>query len=105
MARPTVPLLELVREQRFDAKNQRHRAKLLNDDSLLAFVRDSEVVTPLYASLAQIQEQYRNVYGVLDRSHSNGAARSFQVSLERLAENGEPTPEALESLWRAPRPE
>lgn len=63
---------------------------LLEDDSLLDFVRESEVVTPLYASLAEIQERYRRVHGTLDRSHSNGAARSFQVSLERLDEDGEP---------------
>jgi hypothetical protein len=53
-------------------------------------VRESEVVTPLYASLAQIQERYRRVYGTLDRSWSHGAARSFQVSMERLDDDGEP---------------
>jgi hypothetical protein len=71
--------------------------KLLYDDSLLEFVRESEAVTPLYASLAEIQERYRRVFGTLDRSHSNGAARSFQLSLERLDDNGEPTAEALQA--------
>jgi hypothetical protein len=85
-----VLLLELVHERRFNAGNKRHRAKLLTDDSLLDFVRESEVVTLLYASLAQIQERYRQVYGTLDRSYSNGAARSFQLSLERLDADGEP---------------
>jgi hypothetical protein len=98
LARPTIPLLELVQERRFDAGNKRHRAKLLHDDSLLDFVRQSDVVTPLYASLAQTQEHYRSVFGVLDRSHAHAAARSFQLSLERLDDNGEPTAEALEAL-------
>jgi len=84
-----VPLLELVHERRFNAGSKRHRAKLLTDDSLLDFVQESEVVTLLYASLAQIQERYRQVYGTLDRSYSNGAARSFQLSLERLDADGD----------------
>jgi hypothetical protein len=90
VARPAVPLLELVRSRRFDAKNKRHRARLLEDDSFLDFVRESEIVTPLHASLAEIQERYRRVYGTLDRSYLNGAARSFQLSLERLDDDGEP---------------
>jgi hypothetical protein len=94
LARPSTPLLELVRERRFDAENKRHRAKLLEDDSLLDFVRESEVVTPLYVALAEIQERYRRVNGTLDRSWSHGAARSFQLSLERLDENGEPRPKS-----------
>jgi hypothetical protein len=90
VARPTVHLLDLVRERRFNAKNQRHRAKLLEDDSLLDFVRESEFVAPLYTALAEIQTRYRQAYGVLDRSHTSGASRSFELSLKRLNENGEP---------------
>ena len=90
MARPSIPLLELVHERRFDARNKRHRAKLLEDDSLLDFVRESGCVTPLYAALAEIQTRYRQVHGTLDRSWSHGAAREFQLSLERLDEDGEP---------------
>jgi hypothetical protein len=100
--RPPTPLLELVRERRFDAKNKRHRAKLLDDDSLLEFVRESECVTTLYAALAQIQERYRRSHGTLNRSWTHSEARSFQLSLERLGEDGEPTPEALEALRRSP---
>ena len=44
--RPPVPLLKLVEARRFDPKNKRHRAKLLEDESLLEFVRESECVTP-----------------------------------------------------------
>jgi len=90
MARPPTPLLELVNERRFDAKDERHRAKLLEDDSLLEFVPESECVTTLYAALAQIQERYRRSHGTLDRSWSHGEARSFQLSLERLDDDGEP---------------
>jgi hypothetical protein len=45
VARPVVPLLDLVQNGRFDAKNKRHRAKLLNDDSLLEFVAYNEDVS------------------------------------------------------------
>lgn len=93
--RPPTPLLELVRERRFDAKNKRHRAKLLHDDSLLEFVRESEVVSAREAGLAQIQVRYRRSHGTLDRSWSQSEARSFQLSLERLDEDGEPLPEVL----------
>ncbi len=70
-------------------ENQRHRAKLLEDESLLEFVRESECVTTLYAALAEIQETYRNAHRCLDRSHTSGTARSFQLSLERLDDDGE----------------
>lgn len=88
--RPPTPLLELVRSRRFDAKNKRHRAKLLDDDSLLDFVRESGAVTPLDVALAGIQERYRRAHGTLNRSWTFGEARSFQLSLERLDEDGEP---------------
>ena len=101
--RPPTPLLELVNERRFDAKNKRHRAKLLNDDSLLVFVRESEAVTPLYVALADIQERYRRSHGTLDRSWSHSEARSFQLSLERLDEDGEPLPEVLAGFQTAPQ--
>jgi hypothetical protein len=96
--RPPTPLLELVHERRFDAKNKRHRRKLLEDDSLLDFVRESEVVTPLYAALAQTQERYRLAARVSDRSWTHGHARAFQVSLERLDDDGELTPAAVEAF-------
>jgi hypothetical protein len=89
VARPTVPLLELVKQRRFDAKNQRHRAKLLEDESLQEFVRESECVTTLYAALGEIQERYRNAHRCLNRSYTSGAAREFQLSLERLDDDGE----------------
>jgi hypothetical protein len=100
--RPPTPLLELVRSRRFDARNKRHRAKLLHDDSLLEFVRDSGAVTPLDVAVAEIQERYRQAHGTLNRSWTHGEARAFQLSLERLDENGEPTPEAFEALRRSP---
>jgi hypothetical protein len=31
------------------------------------------------AELARVQENYRRVFGVLDRSHAAGAAQSFQA--------------------------
>jgi hypothetical protein len=88
----------LVQERRSDAQNKRHRRKLLNDDSLLDFVRESEVVTVLDSSLAQIQERYRVAAHTSNRSATFSHARSFQVSLERLDDNGEITPEALEAF-------
>jgi hypothetical protein len=53
-------------------------------------VRESEFVTPLDVALAEIQERYRRAHGALDRSYTSTAARQFQISLERLDENGEP---------------
>jgi hypothetical protein len=88
--RPPTPLLELVRERRFNARSKRHRAKLLHDDSLLDFVRESEVVTTLEAGLARIQERYREEAHISNISSTYALARSFQESLERLDEDGEP---------------
>lgn len=81
-----------------DAKSKRHRAKLLTDNSLLDFVRESEFVTPLDVALAEIQERYRRAHGTLDRSYTSTAARRFQLALQRLDENGEPTAEAAEAI-------
>jgi hypothetical protein len=53
-------------------------------------VRESEVAPGLWVGLAEIQERYRRAHGMLDRSYTSTAARQFQLSLERLDENGEP---------------
>jgi hypothetical protein len=57
--RPAVPLLELVQERRFDAKNKRHRAKLLEDDSLLEYVAGNPAASTRLSMLADSQERYR----------------------------------------------
>jgi hypothetical protein len=59
--RSSVPLLELVEERRFDAKNKRHRAKLLNDDSLLEYVAGNPDVSTRLRMLADSQERYRQL--------------------------------------------
>jgi hypothetical protein len=89
--------LELVRSRRFDAKSKRHRAKLLTETAFW-ISRESEFVTPLDVALAEIQERYRRAHGTLDRSYTSTAARRFQLALQRLDENGEPTAEAAEAI-------
>jgi hypothetical protein len=101
MARPTVPFLKLVEERRFDAKNKRHRAKLLENDSSLAFVAKNPDAPRLWKDLAEIQGRYRLVHGRIDRSHTSIAARQFQLSLERLDEDGQPL--TLVVLWTSER--
>jgi hypothetical protein len=59
MARPPVPLLELVRQGRFDPRNARHRAKLRKDASLLEFVGESEEAPERLRTLAQLQTRFR----------------------------------------------
>ena len=78
MARPTVPLLELVRQGRFDPKNARHRAKLRKDDSLLEFVAGNEGASEGLRALAQLQWRARCEGG-------GWAARQFQ----RVVEGGD----------------
>ena len=90
MARPTVSLLSLVEERRFSARNKRHRRKLLEDDSLLEFVAGNPDAPVLWRELAEIQERYRSVRGVLDRSASAAAASSFEAHVRRLDLDGEP---------------
>jgi hypothetical protein len=87
MARPTVPLLKLVEERRFSAKNKRHRKKLLNDDSLLDFVANHEVPV-LWVQLADLQRRYRVLYRVSDRSQYGWAAQRFESALRQLDEDG-----------------
>jgi hypothetical protein len=89
VARPVVPLLELVEERRFNANNKRHRAKLLEDDSLLEFVANNEAPV-LWVMLADLQVRYRGSHWTLDRSWTANAAREFQSSLERLDEDAQP---------------
>ncbi len=81
VARPTVSLLELVRERRFSARNKRHRRKLLEDDSLIAYCEWSEDAPPLWRSLVEIQLHYRHDYGLMDRSYTSQGARSFESHL------------------------
>lgn len=76
--RPRVPLLELVETRRFDARNKRHRAKLLKDDSLLEFVAGNEGAPARLRDLAGLQRYYRT-------SGGTWAARAFQ----RLVEAGD----------------
>ncbi len=90
MARPTVSLLSLVEERRFSARNKRHRRKLLEDDSLLEFVAENPDAPILWRQLAEIQERYRSVHGVLDRSAASGAASSFEAHVRRVDLDGEP---------------
>jgi hypothetical protein len=64
-----VPLLELVQERRFDARNKRHRAKLLKDDSLLELVTGNPGASVRLSMLADAQERYRRVAAV---QHGDG---------------------------------
>ena len=88
MARPTVSLLELVRERRFSWRNKRHRRKLLEDDSLIESVAWNEDAPPLWRSRVEIHFRYRHDYGLMDRSYTSGAARSFEKSLRLLDDHG-----------------
>jgi hypothetical protein len=88
VARPVVPLLDLVQNGRFDASNKRHRAKLLRDDSLLEFVGWNEDAPLLWRQLAELQERYRNAHSCLDRSYTSWAATAFESSLRRLDDDG-----------------
>lgn len=90
MARPTVSLLELVRERRFSARNKRHRRKLLEDDSLIAYCEWNVDAPPLWRSLVEIQLRYRHDHGCLDRSYAAQGARSFESHLRLVGEDGEP---------------
>jgi hypothetical protein len=86
--RPRVPLLELVETRRFDARNKRHRAKLLEDDSLLAFVAKNPGVPVRLTMLAECQGRYR---WVAERRHvSVWEARQFEAGVRRLGDDGEP---------------
>jgi hypothetical protein len=89
VARPVVPLLDLVQERRFKAKNKRHRQKLLEDDSLLEYVGWNEDAPLLWRELAELQERYRNAHRCLDRSHTSWAEGAFESSLRRLDDDGE----------------
>ena len=90
MARPTVSLLSLVEERRFSARNKQHRRKLLEDDSLLAFVAENPDAPILRRQLAEIQERYWRVHGVWDRSSTAAAASSFEAHVRHLDLAGEP---------------
>jgi hypothetical protein len=81
--RPVVPLVKLVEEQRFDAKNRRHRRKLLDDDSLLVFVASHEA-PELWVQLADLQVRYRR-----DTSGRAWAAKQFELALRQRDEDGE----------------
>jgi hypothetical protein len=96
MARPVVPLLNLVRERRFDAKNKRHRAKLLTDDSLLEFVAWNEVASVRLRVAAKAQERYR-------QSHASGGVEMWPAGMveacaRRLDDDGEPLDRPLVML-------
>ena len=89
--RPPVPLLELVQERRFDAKNKRHRAKLAEDDSLREFVAENPGASARLRMLAECQERYRRV----SRSSTVTVweARQFEAGVRRLDDEGEPVAE------------
>jgi hypothetical protein len=72
--RPAVPLLELVEERRFDAKNKRHRAKVLGDDSLLEYVRGNGDASARLRMLAECQERYRRTVRLLHGDGVGGTA-------------------------------
>jgi hypothetical protein len=90
VARPIVPLLKLVQERRFDATNKRHRAKLLEDDSLREFVAGNPGASARLRMLAECQERYRRV----SRSSTVTVweARQFEAGVRRLDDEGEPLP-------------
>jgi hypothetical protein len=78
---PTVPLLKLVEEHSFSAKNKRHRAKLLSDDSLFEFVANHEAPA-LWVQLADLQQRYR--YG----GREAWTARRFESALRQRDADG-----------------
>jgi hypothetical protein len=88
--RPRVPLLDLVETRRFDARNKRHRAKLVNDDSLLDFVRGNGDASVRLRMLAECQERYRRVSAL--STVSVWEARQFEACVRRLDEDAEPLP-------------
>jgi hypothetical protein len=88
MARLAVPLLRLVEERRFDAKNRRHRRKLLKVESLLEFVAKSSDASVRPRMLAECQERYRWVAAF--STVTVWEARQFEACVRRLDENGEP---------------
>jgi hypothetical protein len=88
MARPVVPLLKLVQERRFDAKNKRYRAELLEDDSLLEFVAEDPGASVRLRMLAESQERYRRVAAF--STVTVWEARQFEACVCRLDEEGEP---------------
>jgi hypothetical protein len=75
MARPVVPLLHLVQNRRFDARNKRHRAKPLNDDSLLEFVAYHEGASVRLQLAAEAQERYRQTHARAAASSCGGRRR------------------------------
>jgi hypothetical protein len=88
VARPTLALRELVQERRFDAKNKRHRAKLLEDDSLLEYVRGNGEASVRLRMLADAQERYRRT--ATFSTVTVWEARQFEAGVRRLGEDGEP---------------
>ena len=90
MARPAVSLLSLVEERRFSARKQEASAKAARGRFGLEFVASNEGAPILWRQLAEIQERYRRVHGVLDRSSTFGAASSFEAHVRRLDLDGEP---------------
>jgi hypothetical protein len=88
MARPVVPLLDLVQERRFNAKNKRHKRKLLEDDSLLEFVACNEDAPVRLQMAAEAQERYR-------QSHASGGVQMWpagqvEMCAHRMDDDGEP---------------
>jgi hypothetical protein len=90
VARPSTLLLELVQERRFDAKNKRHRAKLLEDDSLLEYVRGNGDASTRLRTLAECQERYRRVAAF--STVTVWEALRFEAGVRRLDDEGEPLP-------------
>jgi hypothetical protein len=88
MSKPVVPLLSLVQERRFDAKNKRHRRKLVEDDSLLEYVRGNPDPSPRLRMLDECQERYRQVAAFT--TVTVWEARQFEAGVCRLGEDGEP---------------
>jgi hypothetical protein len=96
VARPVVPLLDLVENRRFDARNKRHRAKLLDDDSLLEFVAWNEDASVRLRMAAEAQQRYREFAAV------GGAqlwpAGLVEVCARRMGDDGEPLQRPLVAL-------
>jgi hypothetical protein len=92
-----VPLLELVQERRFDARNKRHRAKLLKDDSLLELVTGNPGASVRLSMLADAQERYRRVAAF--STVTVWEARQFEAGVRRLDDEGEPLPLLVVSGW------
>jgi hypothetical protein len=86
--RPAVPLLEPVQERRFDAMNTRHRAKLLEDDSLIECVAGNPGASTRLRMLAESQERYRRPAAF--STVTVWEARQFEAGVRRLGEDGEP---------------